>query len=252
MNRRGGLGGVFQQHKHNQDMLKLGKEIENKNMDEMKKQLEIFTEKLSEFSIKYKNEIKINPDFRREFYLMCTELGVDPLAGVWKNELKLDEFYYELAIQIITISLAFKEKVGSIIDINELKDLLSKHRKKTDISEDDIIKAVESVSELKCGFEIIELQNGKRAVAITPIHLSNDTNIILQIASENNGCITYNAYKNKTGQPEYKYKQIINNLLENEMIWIDDSASIIDKIKEKYNSCSEREIYWFSGLYKYL
>ena len=74
----------------------------------------------------------------------------------------------------------------------------------------------------------------------------------MQIASENNGCITYNAYKNKTGQPEYKYKQIINNLLENEMIWIDDSASIIDKIKEKYNSCSEREIYWFSGLYKYL
>lgn len=252
MNRRGGLGGVFQQHKLNQDMLKLGKEIETKNIEEMKKQLDVFTEKLSEFSVKYKNEIKINPDFRREFYLMCTELGVDPLAGVWKNELKLGEFYYELAIQIITISLAFKEKVGSIIDIMELKDLLSKHRKKTDISEDDIVKAVESVSELKCGFEIIQLQNGKKAVAITPIHLSNDINIVLQIASENNGCITYNLFKMKTGQPEYKYKQIIDNLIENEMVWVDNSSSIIHKNNEKYNSSFENEIYWFSGLYKCL
>ena len=54
----------------------------------------------------------------------------------------------------------------------------------------DICKAIESVKELKCGFELINLKNGKKAVVTIPMQMSNSTNILIKFANENNGCIT--------------------------------------------------------------
>ena len=41
------------------------------------------------------------------FYEMCIEIGVDPFTciSLWSKELNSAEFYYTLAIQIITISM---------------------------------------------------------------------------------------------------------------------------------------------------
>ena len=54
----------------------------------------------------------------------------------------------------------------------------------------DICKAIESVKELKCGFELINLRNGKKAVVTIPMQMSNTTNLLIEFANENNACIT--------------------------------------------------------------
>ena len=47
----------------------------------MTKQMDQFRGKLEEFAAKYKNEIKKNPQFRKQFQEMCASIGVDPLAS---------------------------------------------------------------------------------------------------------------------------------------------------------------------------
>lgn len=44
-------------------------------------QMEKFREHLEDFAAKHKNEIKKNPQFRKQFQEMCASIGVDPLAS---------------------------------------------------------------------------------------------------------------------------------------------------------------------------
>lgn len=43
--------------------------------------MEKFRENLEDFAAKHKNEIKKNPQFRKQFQEMCASIGVDPLAS---------------------------------------------------------------------------------------------------------------------------------------------------------------------------
>ena len=71
-------------------MMKMKKKViqqQNKQMSEeqnqkLGEQLAAFTKNLEEFAKKYKDEIQFNPDFREQFYTMCLEIGVDPLASI--------------------------------------------------------------------------------------------------------------------------------------------------------------------------
>lgn len=258
MRGRGGLGNVHHMMKMNEGLRKVGQQIEQKNLLELKNQMEHFSNNLSEFGNKYKSEIKLNPEFRKEFYIMCTEIGVDPLASksLWNKTLNLGEFYYELAIQIITISIALREKTGALIEISDMRKYLANIRKKEDITDIDIEKAIESVAELKCGFQIIKLSNNKKAVVTIPLTISNDTNLIIQIANENNGCINYNIYKNSyCNTTKEFFDTIINSLIEKGIVWIDDINNAINRQKESCISNNSSNltnidfIYWFPGLY---
>ena len=93
------------------------KQISEETNKKLTEQLTAFTKNLEDFAKKYKDEIQFNPDFREQFYTMCLEIGVDPLASIslWSKALNLSEFYYNLAIQIITISMT----KGPLIEINE-------------------------------------------------------------------------------------------------------------------------------------
>jgi ESCRT-II complex subunit VPS22 len=197
---RGGLGKIHQQKQMQEAFAKTGQKLEQESLEQIKDQLKIFSNNLEQFGNKYKDEIKFNPDFREKFYQMCKEIGVDPLSttSLWNKNLNLTEFYYNLAIQIITISLAIRDEKGALIELNELRNILISHRKANDISVTDIEKAIESVSELKCGFQIVNLKNS-RAVMTIPMHLSNETNVIIEIASETKGRLGYSDMWAKTG-----------------------------------------------------
>lgn len=251
MRGRGGLGNVHHMMKMNEEVKKMSQKVEEKNMEELKKQMSSFSHNLNEFGAKYKNEIKLNPELRKEFYLMCTQMGVDPLASksLWNTTLNLSEFYYELAIQIITISLALREKIGALIEISDLKSYLSKMRKKEDISEHDIEKAIESASELKCGFQIINLSNRKKAVMTIPISISNETNQILEIATENKGWISFKAFRNVYQSLSFEsFDAAMSDLVKKGVVWVDDIVSAISPNSDKYFGNDTVRVYWFPGL----
>jgi len=208
-----GLGNLHLQKKMQENYAKIGEKVEKESMEKLKIQLDSFSHNLEKFSEKYRNEIKYNPDFREKFYIMCKELGVDPLSSttIWNKNLNLTEFYYNLAIQIITIAIAMRDKKGPLLEINELKAYLISHRKSNDISNLDIQKAVESVSDLKCGFQIIDLKNTQAVITI-PMQLSNDSNKLIELASENRGCISFSLVYEKIGLSKNRFDATIVNL----------------------------------------
>lgn len=203
-------------------------------------QLQKFTKNLEEFGQKYKNEIQYNSDFREKFYSMCIEIGVDPLASIslWSKTLNnLSEFYYNLAIQIITISMT----KGPLIEINDLKQMLMKNMKTKDISNKDIENAIESVSELKCGFQIITVKNSK-AVVTVPMEKNSTAEDIISLASENNGWIGFSICNLKKGMKLIEFQNAIESLLSHGVAWEDKQCFIKEETK------NDDVIYWFPGL----
>ena len=56
-------------------------EISENEINQLTKQMETFKTNLQEFAFKYKDEIKRNSEFRKQFQDMCAHVGVDPLAS---------------------------------------------------------------------------------------------------------------------------------------------------------------------------
>eukprot|EP00116_Pleurobrachia_bachei_P019401 sb/3479663/ len=85
--------------------------------------MEVAKEGLEEVVMKYKSEIKKNPEFRAHFQVMCSKIGVDPLAsskGFWAQLLGVGDFYYELGVQIVEVCLATRPTNGGLITVEEL------------------------------------------------------------------------------------------------------------------------------------
>ena len=61
---------------------KQNKQIAEETNKKLSEQLIEFTKNLENFSKKYKNEIQFNPKFSEQFYTMCLETGLDPLASI--------------------------------------------------------------------------------------------------------------------------------------------------------------------------
>ena len=65
-------------------------ELSENELVQLTKQMETFKKNLEEFAFKYKDEIKKNSSFRKQFQDMCANIGVDPLAsskGFWSEML---------------------------------------------------------------------------------------------------------------------------------------------------------------------
>ena len=236
-----GLGRVAMMKKQQQGVAAIGQQMQMEKEKSLSQQLEAFTKNLEAFAQKYKDEIKFNPDFREKFYLMCIEIGVDPLASIslWSKNLNLAEFYYNLAIQIITISMTR----GPLIELNELRKILMANMKTSDVTLLDIEKAIESVSDLKCGFQIVKVKNSK-AVVTVPMEKSTIVDEIIELASENGGWIGYSICYQKKNMTKIQFEDAINRLMSHKVAWADEQNFVTKSTK------NDDVIYWFPGIIK--
>merc|ERR1712032_578426 len=101
---------------------------------------------------------------------MCKQIGVDPLSsnkGFWVGVLGVGDFYYEIAIQIVTICIAKRKENGGFLEENECLSLLKQLRSNTNaeaVTIEDLQKAVDSIQKLGSDFRIIQTGN-KRVIA---------------------------------------------------------------------------------------
>lgn len=109
MRRRGvGIGAVRKKQEQTKQFTEVGDQLAESQMAHVTVQLEMFKTNLEQFAVKYKNNIKKDPEFRKMFQIMCARIGVDPLAskkGFWSELLDVGDFYYELAVQIIEVCI---------------------------------------------------------------------------------------------------------------------------------------------------
>ncbi|KAI9340920.1 EAP30/Vps36 family-domain-containing protein [Obelidium mucronatum] len=226
--RKRGIQGLQQQQASKSHFERIGSELSQQQLQQLKQQLSVFKENLEAFSIKYRNEIRSNPQFRAHFQSMCASIGVDPLAsnkGFWAEVLGVGDFYYELAVQIAEICIATREKNGGLIDMEDLKKYLEKTRGKNaqPISNEDIAQSIKSISALGNGFEIVTF-GSRKMVQSVPRELNKDYETIIAIAQES-GFVTESSVSQLLGWDSGRVESVLTKLLQDGVCWIDTQST---------------------------
>jgi len=213
-----------------------GTELQEANVQEMSKQMDKFRQNLEEFAVSHKQDIKKDPAFRKHFQDMCATIGVDPLAsskGFWSEMLGVGDFYYELGVQIIEVCMATSHKTGGLMELEELRRRLIKSRRgfrhsqrgddsQSDISQDDVMRAIKKLKVLGNGFSVIPLGSGRYLVQSVPGELSMDQTAILQLAETNgNGSVSVSALCQNLNWERERSERTLNKLLSDEIAWLD-------------------------------
>jgi len=105
--------------------------------------------------------------------------------GFWTELLGVGDFYYELAVQIVDVSLKTRQINGGLISLIELTQRLKQMRGSTaqDISTDDIERAVKKLKVLGKGFEILSVGSTKMLQTV-PCELNTDHMTVMVLAQE--------------------------------------------------------------------
>lgn len=243
MRRKAGIGAIHKQKKEQEKYKDKGNEIQENELEQMTKQLDVFRVNLEEFAGKYKNEIRKNAQFRRQFQEMCASIGVDPLAsgkGFW-SVLGIGDFYYELAVQIVEVCLATNDKNGGLISLDELRTRLIKARgqgkQHQEISVDDLLCAAKKLKIFGNGFSVLGIGKGNYMVQSIPGELSMDhTAVLQQVANSNKASVSVNDLCVKLLWKEDRAKKALEHMVKEGLAWVD-----LQETKEI--------LYWFPSLF---
>lgn len=121
MRRKIGVGAVKDRQHEQEKYSKIGKSMEDTKISFVKDLMGKFQSSLTEFAMKHRNRINSDPEFRQQFHKMCLSVGVDPLAsskGFWSDILGVGDFYFDLGVKIIEITVQTRTMNGGIIEIS--------------------------------------------------------------------------------------------------------------------------------------
>jgi ESCRT-II complex subunit VPS22 len=226
--RRGvGIGAINKKAAQQTKFAETAAKISDDQMEQMTKQLESFKKNLEDFAFKYKNEIRNNPKFRKQFQDMCANIGVDPLAsskGFWSELLGVGDFYYELAVQIIEICNMYQERTGGLLYLDfiltRLKKIRSKHSQ--DFSMDDCIRAVKKLHIFGNSFTLIQMKNNRFLLQSVPDELNTDHTQLIQLAESTNAYLTAKQIQESVGWEAFRIENVINFMVKEGIVWIDE------------------------------
>lgn len=225
MRKKVGVSVVKKKQSEDEQYNKVGRSLEETKLSFVQDVLTSFKISLAEFAGKHKQRINSDPEFRQQFHAMCVSVGVDPLAsckGFWADILGVGDFYFELGVKIIDITVRTRSTNGGIISIKEVFDKINKVTAKTNqLHIQDIIRAVEKLAVLGNGFKIINNSENPLIISV-PLELNNDHEYLLSVASDDeDGCITEEHLKGLYGWTSERFHIIIKPLLQEGIIWID-------------------------------
>uniref|UniRef100_A0A915HQE9 Vacuolar-sorting protein SNF8 n=1 Tax=Romanomermis culicivorax TaxID=13658 RepID=A0A915HQE9_ROMCU len=241
MARRGvGIGAIQRKKETEAKFKELGSEIASEQLNQLSIEMESFRTRLEDFAHKYSNDIRKNPQFRRQFQEMCASIGVDPLAsskGFWAEKLGIGDFYYQLGIQIIEVCLSTNHINGGVMTLEELKVRLTKSRNrrtKDEITNDDILRAIGKLKIFGNGFQSIPVSGGRYIIQSIPGELNMDYTRVLELA-EVDSFITEDKLRQRLNWDTNRIQRVVTQLVGDGLCWIDHQ--------------SKPPSYWFPGLF---
>ena len=243
MRRKTGVGAIQKQKLEQEKYKDKGTELQETQLEQMSKQLEVFRINLEEFASKHKKEIRKNALFRRQFQEMCAAIGVDPLAsgkGFW-SVLGIGDFYYELSVQIVEVCLATNYKNGGLIGLDELRHRLvqarGKNKQHQEISNDDLLRAAQKLKILGSGFTVLAVGKGQFLVQSIPSVLSMDHTAVLQQAASNGTAhVSKSLLCECLKWENERVQKSLDHLVKEGLCWIDKQDT-------------KEYLYWFPSLF---
>lgn len=225
MRRKIGVGAVKDRLNEQEKYSKMGKSMEETKISFVKDLMGKFQSSLTEFAIKHRDRINSDPEFRQQFHKMCVSVGVDPLAsnkGFWSDILGVGDFYFDLGVKIIEITVQARSLNGGIMSVEEVLDKLqqSNPQLRGHIVRDDVMRAVDKIKVLGSGFRIVRI--GRRHMIVSvPMEINQDHEIIMDLAQTSEGMFTKDMLVHGLSWPEERFNRVINALLQDGIVWID-------------------------------
>ncbi|KAG2202238.1 hypothetical protein INT47_002157 [Mucor saturninus] len=226
--RAAGYANVHNRERAGKEYHQIGASIAAKELEQLQSQMDIFKTNLQEFAQKHRKDIRKDPTFRAHFQRMCTNIGVDPLAsnkGFWADLLGVGDFYYELGIQIIEACITSRTNDGGLTELGEIMRRVEvmrgvkKKDKQTQISEDDIVRAIKTLRPLSGGYEVLQIGT-RRLVRSVPKELDKDQSALLLLAQKT-GYVNHEMIKNELGWTTERTDTATQHLLQDGIAWLD-------------------------------
>jgi len=216
-----------------------GDQLRTSNLTALQTQLSVFQSLLHQFSLTHAKDIKSNPTFRAEFARMCNAIGVDPLASsnasrdgkkegsFWAQMLggSVNDFYFELAVRVVEVCRDTRAENGGLIGVGEVRERVTKGKGiggGMEVSDDDIIRAVNSLKPLGSGFTLPTI-GGRPMIRSIPKELNVDQSTVLGVIQVL-GYVTVSMLRANLGWEGPRAETVINDLLADSLVWVDLQA----------------------------
>lgn len=129
------------------------------------------------------------------------------------------DFYYELAVQIITVCIGLRPRNGGILEVSDCIKWLNQLRgsRAAPVSEKDVVNSIGSLSVLGSGFSVLKLGTSQFIVSV-PLELNTDHHQLITRATET-------GYVNKAMAPDWseiRFQTAVDKLLREGLAWLDD------------------------------
>lgn len=226
MRRKVGVSVVKKKQTESEQFSKVGKSMEETKLSFVQDVLTSFKTALADFASKHKQRINSDPEFRQQFHTMCVSAGVDPLAsgkGFWADILGVGDFYFELGVKIIQITMQTRAANGGIMSVKDIYDRIKSTGKLShDLSMEDVSRAVEKLAVLGGGFKLIKIAGNPMIVSV-PIEMNTDHEYVISAASEDEeGYVTEELMRRMHGWTAERFRTIIHPLLQEGIVWVDE------------------------------
>lgn len=251
-NRRGVGLSAFSNAQLSSDLYaKHGAQLRSSHADALANQLSVFQAALHNFSLTHAKDIRSNPTFRAEFARMCNAIGVDPLAGsnvkgsgsgggaagkggsVWAKMLgsSVNDFYFELAVRVVEVCRETRNENGGMIAVAEVQKRIVKGRSGMvgggmDVTEDDIVRALESLEPLGGMFKVNRL-GGSNFIRSVPKELNQDQSTVLEVI-QILGHVTVSMLRANLDWDRARATTVIGDLVADSLVWVDEQAEEVE------------------------
>ena len=209
-----------------------GSSLRATNAQALETQLSVFRSLLQQFAQTHAKDIRSDPSFRAQFARMCTAIGVDPLASggnagtasIWAQLLgkTVNDFYFELAVRVVETCSATRGENGGLIGLKEVQERLARARQ-TEISEDDVRRAVETLKPLGGSYGIVHVGR-KEYIRSVPRELSNDQAAVLE-AAQVLGYVSVGMLRDNLRWEVARCRTVIDDLVAEGMFWVDKQTA---------------------------
>jgi ESCRT-II complex subunit VPS22 len=217
-----------------------GAALRTRNAASLSTQLSVFQSLLHNFALTHAKDIRANPAFRAEFARMCSALNIDFLASsytqgrgeakgenVWTQLLggSVNDFYFNLGVLVVEICRATRAENGGLIALADLRTRIQKGRgigSGMSVSDDDIKRAVESLSPLGSCFSIMTIGH-RSLIRSVPKELNTDQSTVLE-AVQVLGYVTVSMLQVNLHWERPRACAVVEDLMVEGLVWVDTQA----------------------------
>ncbi|MHA2175465.1 MAG: hypothetical protein ACXABI_11605 [Candidatus Hodarchaeales archaeon] len=198
-----------------------GSQLALQHLEDMSKKVRNLHKELQEMEKKYKSDIKKNSNLAETLMKLRQELGLPLALGIYdvgekpsiKDRLRgKDDYVNYLALRVLELGKQNRSRTGGILSVSELILQLNDEKKGITISIKDINDAIQLLKENSLIHKVRTLA-GIRIVEFNDPNLSNDHQILLELAAKTNGQISLTEIVQKTSWTLERVERTVEALI---------------------------------------